>query len=192
MIRTAAALALALALAAPAARADEPEPTATATDTAPGGRRTTEYVALRAGGGLGAAWLGAGGELSLGTLRWETFFWNLIRGGGYAAGAGDVTIAQVHVGTVMGFAVFRTPEEEARFGVGLNFGYGQGKHYDGVSGPGLMLDLTQVWHLDRTWSVQLSISLLALIPVAIEDEDDSFSMPLMPSLLVQLGFAYEG
>ena len=188
-MRTAAAFALVLVLAAPAIGAEASAPAAT--DPAPGGRRSTEYLALRAGGGLGAAWLGAGGELTLGTLRWDTFFWNLIRGGGYAAGAGRVTIAQVHVGTVMGFAVFRTPEEEARFGVGLNFGYGQGKHYDGISGPGLMLDLTQVWHVDRNWSVQLSISLLALIPVTVDDEDDSFSMPLMPSLLVQLGFALE-
>lgn len=124
-----------------------------------------EWAAFRAiGGGYGG-----GGEGALFTLRWEHFFWEIMRGGGSGVGPGfggrgSGFSSYGGMGLGVPFHLGAAGRNEIRLGSGV-FG-GAICQNDCSVGPFLLLELSHVYHTSEyfawQWGLELMIPTLAV------------------------------
>lgn len=121
-------------------------------------RTKTEWFSLRAHGGN----YGGGLTISLFTLRWHWFYWEIVRGGGGSAGspagwgvAGTAFGVPVHLGT--------SGRHELRFGTGIFGGiagqYNPGKKDTFSHGPLVLVEASYVWHAARRFALHAGMDL---------------------------------
>lgn len=134
-------------------------------------RRTkTEWMAFRVNGGT----YGGGATMSLFTLRWRWFFWEILRGGGGAgADDGGNDVKWWGIGGMMWgvpWYLDQLAKHELRFGLGLAGGVVQGNGtWDGDDhwydndlsvGPFLIPEVTYVWHSGESFALQAGLNLI--------------------------------
>ena len=146
----------------PAAPALAPETSAISVQQ----RRTaTEWIAIRAGGGGNDNGFGGYATLSLFTLRWRYFFWELLR-----TTDGDGTMSVYTGGTLAGFPwhIDDQGRHEIRLGLGVGGGYiayiddWSGDEYSSYAYTNV--EVNYVWHAWEQVSLQTGIDMM--IPVA--------------------------